>query len=421
MQILQLYTYLAFCLATGNGFALHYRSVPPSGIKAPPQVSRETTESLLKIMREKILGDNEAELGRYLSAERDALLALEAQLEANEMEFACEAAIEAHFYSSVSSCIQQSTNGFDPFRICKYAELVKEDTMSYISDISTKLLDFTDETYMAETLTQVIELSLWGTRDEVLELSPKPELSAAEKNAAAFGNNPEFAVPEEKKRRITPSMKKAMFSNVLQDNRRFIQRETSSMDVDSVSKVVNFLIKSRGEGGGEAHIVTDKVGHGLISDLLLGHILLSLGICSFVNYHCRPYSSGSVLSATSADVSGTIEQMADPTQGGDLWNVRHFGEALRRHVVTGEMRIEEDEFWCDIHVPMSEMPDHLADRFRGAVCTFVKGDSSYHRMLGDVDWPEGSPAQDMLSYWPSPLCILRTRGAHGSVTLVEEY
>ena len=67
------------------------------------------------------------------------------------------------------------------------------------------------------------------------------------------------------------------------------------------------------------------------------------------------------------------------------------------------------------------MPDHLADRFRGAVCTFVKGDSSYHRMLGDVDWPEGSPAQDMLSYWPSPLCILRTRGAHGAVTLVEEY
>ena len=133
--------------------------------------------------------------------------------------------------------MNQSVNGFDPFRVCKYKELVKEETMSYISDISAKLLDFTDETFLAETLGQVIELSLWGTRDEVLELSPKPELSAAEKTVA-FGNNPEFVVPEEKKRRVTPSMKKSMFSNVLQDNRRFIQREHSSVDVDSVSKVV---------------------------------------------------------------------------------------------------------------------------------------------------------------------------------------
>ena len=31
----------------------------------------------------------------------------------------------------------------------------------------------------------------------------------------------------------------------------------------------------------------------------------------------------SVLSVTSTDLSGTIEQIADPTKGGDLWNVRH--------------------------------------------------------------------------------------------------
>lgn len=406
------FIFLALFVTRSFGFAgLSCRSGPGGASRG------ETTEALVKIMEENILGDNDDELSRYLPAEKEALLNLKAQVEANEQDSESAAALEALFYSSVAACVNQSVNGFDPFRVCKYKELVKEETMSYISDISAKLLDFTDETFLAETLAQVIELSLWGTRDEVLELSPKPQLSAAEKNAAAFGNNPEFVVPEEKKRRVTPSMKKSTFSNVLHDNRRFIQREPSSVD-----DVVTFLTKIRAEGEEEreVHIVTDRVGHGLISDLLLGHILLSLGVCSSVSYHCRPYSSGSVLSVTSTDLSGTIEQIADPTKGGDLWNVRHFGEALRRHVVTGQMSIETDSFWCDLHVPMSQMPNQLMEKFKGACCTFVKGDSAYARMLGDVDWPEETAPQDMLSYWPSPLCVLRTRGDRGAVTLVED-
>lgn len=409
--------YLVAFLTAVCGLPLKHVTAPPSARLPREFPSAGTLDRLKGVLRERVLGDNRVELSRYLPYEKEELLSLESRLEAKMTEFASDTAFESNFYLTVSSCVNQSMNGFDPFRSCKFSELVREETQSYITDISTKMLDFTDETLMTETLEQVLELCLWGTRKEILELSPKPALSAVERNAAAFGNNPEFTVQE---RKITPRMKKTMFNNALRDNRRLIQRDPSSMDVDSVTHVSDFLqnmLKEDGER--EVHIITDKVGHGLVADLLLGHVLLSLNICSLVSYHCRPYSSGNVLSVTGADVSGTIEQMADPTKGRDLWNVRHFGEALRRHVVTGQMRIEVDDFWCATHMPLWEIPDHLAKKFEEGACTFVKGDDTYRRMLGDIDWPEGSSPQDMLSYWPSSLCVLRTRGARGAVTLME--
>ena len=318
-----------------EGLHLTHRGELPLKRKAPIPPNEDTLNELKGILRKRVLDDNQMEFSQYLKDEKEALLALEAGLEDKLQKFASGLAFEADFYASISSSVKQSSNGFDPFRVCKFSELVREETKCYISDISTKLLDFTDETLMTETLEQVLELSLWGTRREILDLSPKPELSAAEKNAAAFGNNVQFAVSEEKKRRMSPKMKKAMFNNVLQDNQRLIYKNFASVDTDSIYQVVEFLRSIRfdetslaNEDNRKVHIITDKAGHGLVADLLLGHVLLCLNICSSVSYHCRPYSSGSVLSVTGADISGTIEEMADPQKGGDLWNVRHFGEAL---------------------------------------------------------------------------------------------
>ena len=39
---------------------------------------------------------------------------------------------------------------------------------------------------------------------------------------------------------------------------------------------------------------------------------------------------------------------------------------------------------------------------------FVKGDANYRRLLGERQWPLGTLAADILSYWPVPVCALRT-------------
>ena len=38
----------------------------------------------------------------------------------------------------------------------------------------------------------------------------------------------------------------------------------------------------------------------------------------------------------------------------------------------------------------------------------MKGDANYRRLLGEREWPLDSPASDILSYWPVPVCALRT-------------
>ena len=83
---------------------------------------------------------------------------------------------------------------------------------------------------------------------------------------------------------------------MLRENRRFIQNEAYAPETDVLTKVVSFLCDVRASGGGEparaVHIVTENVGHGLIADLLLGHMLLSLNIAAKVHYHSKPFSCG---------------------------------------------------------------------------------------------------------------------------------
>ena len=65
----------------------------------------------------------------------------------------------------------------------------------------------------------------------------------------------------------------------------------------------------------------------------------------------------------------------------------------------------EDLFWCR-PTAMWDMPDSIQDRLAGSLTTFVKGDANYRRLLGEREWPLDTPAADVLSYWPVPVCAL---------------
>ena len=90
-----------------------------------------------------------------------------------------------------------------------------------------------------------------------------------------------------------------------------------------------------------------------------------------------------------------------------MWSVRHFGDALRRHVFTGKFEFIDDPWWCE-PTPFWDMPEHIQERLAGSKMVFVKGDANYRRLLGERDWPLDTPAADILSYWPVPVCALRT-------------
>ena len=54
------------------------------------------------------------------------------------------------------------------------------------------------------------------------------------------------------------------------------------------------------------------------------------------------------------------------------------------------------------------MPLHIQQRLAGSSLCVVKGDANYRRLLGEREWPLDMPAKDILSYWPVPVCALRT-------------
>ena len=85
--------------------------------------------------------------------------------------------------------------------------------------------------------------------------------------------------------------------------------------------------------------------------------------------------------------------------------------------MSGEFVLEDsDLFWADLAAPLHEMPHSLQEGFNDAACTFVKGEAMYRRMLGNFDWnAAGCTTPEALSYWPGPLCVLRTVGNRGAI------
>lgn len=126
--------------------------------------------------------------------------------------------------------------------------------------------------------------------------------------------------------------------------------------------------------------------------------------------YCVEAYAGDLLSVTTADLLGTIGVLADPTKS-DVWSLRHFGEAIAKHILEGEIIIESDKFWSQ-PTPLWKLPGHLQDSFKISDLVIVKGERLFSRCLGHTDIFESESLnciQDIVAqYWVqgAPLGIL---------------
>ena len=109
-----------------------------------------------------------------------------------------------------------------------------------------------------------------------------------------------------------------------------------------------------------------------------------------------------VSDATTADSLETIGFLKDAGRG-----TAELGTLLDGYVKSGKFEFVDDLFWCH-PTPFWDMPDHIQERLSGSKMVFVKGDANYRRLLGERQWPLDTKAADVLSYWPVPVCALRT-------------
>jgi hypothetical protein len=151
-------------------------------------------------------------------------------------------------------------------------------------------------------------------------------------------------------------------------------------------------------------IVVDNAGYEIFTDLVLGHVLLSMACCTKVIFHTKSHPTF-VSDATTLDCEETIATLLASPKA----ETRALGASFSSHVSSGSFAFESDAFFCQ-PPPFWCMPPRVEAKFRLECMTFVKGDANYRRLIGDCDWGPKSTAtaEQVLSYWPGSVCALRT-------------
>jgi hypothetical protein len=166
------------------------------------------------------------------------------------------------------------------------------------------------------------------------------------------------------------------------------------------------------DGTGPLHVVVDNAGTELTLDLVLvDFVLHELGVPVVLHVKTHPTF---VSDATAADVYGFLgaSRGALPVQRGlrvrdadaevGAWAAR-----LRRALEAGTLEVAEHPFWTGPE-SLWDLPAELVARFRNARLVLLKGDANYRRAVGDAVWPVDASFADVTTYFPAPLCALRT-------------
>lgn len=187
------------------------------------------------------------------------------------------------------------------------------------------------------------------------------------------------------------------FANVLEIGKNMILAN----DINHLCRYVDQLPPTRMD------IVVDNAGFELFCDLCLADFLISSEIASQVHLQLKAHPTF-VSDAMSKDVSHTIHFLQTTrTQDGQESPTSALGNRWADYVATGRWVLTEHFFWVQPQA-MWEMPNALKMELSNSALVFVKGDANYRRLLGERHWDFDTPFNDVLCYFPAPICALRT-------------
>ena len=170
---------------------------------------------------------------------------------------------------------------------------------------------------------------------------------------------------------------------------------------DDTETVVAILFASS-KNPRQVDLVADNAGFELMADLLVGDFLLSSGLADELHLHLKAHPTF-VSDATASDFEETITFLKKNPASALQAMAARFSQAL----AAGRLHLHTDSFWTS-PLPAWEMPPDLVAHFSCSSMVFVKGDANYRRLLGDLHWPFHTPFSKILTYFPAPVCALRT-------------
>jgi len=266
-------------------------------------------------------------------------------------------AITEYFASPTAEAI-------DPFESQKRHSLAK--AITSIRQVSIKLENFLtlsaerNEQWQA-ALRHLLYLNLWGNRMD-LSFAPK-EVGKLEQQV------------------LDPKLKQ---SQIILDDTGLIVNKISSF----YHKRIDFIV--------------DNSGFELVSDLFVIDFLLTSDAAEVVCLHLKSHPIF-VSDAMIKDVHYTLNFLANDKDA----TVKALGMRLQKYLASGRLILTDHLFWT---APLffRDMPEALQQELSQSDLVFIKGDANYRRLVGDYHWPQNSDFQNIVSYFPSALAVLRT-------------
>lgn len=171
--------------------------------------------------------------------------------------------------------------------------------------------------------------------------------------------------------------------------------------VDHSGAVIDHLLKGQ-DRPAQVDFIVDNAGFELVCDLMLVDFLLNGRLVSTVTLNLKAYPTY-ISDALIADVTETLRFLAavpDPA-------VKALAGRLSARLKDGRLILKEDYFWNSPLV-FWQMPEALRAQLAQSHLVVSKGDANYRRFLGDLRWDYATPFNQVVSYFPAPLVLLRT-------------
>eukprot|EP00602_Paraphysomonas_sp_CaronLab_P002174 CAMPEP_0185027828 /NCGR_PEP_ID=MMETSP1103-20130426/13085_1 /TAXON_ID=36769 /ORGANISM="Paraphysomonas bandaiensis, Strain Caron Lab Isolate" /LENGTH=414 /DNA_ID=CAMNT_0027561973 /DNA_START=15 /DNA_END=1259 /DNA_ORIENTATION=- len=290
---------------------------------------------------------------------------------------------EFYFYRRVVDAVDYFSTSFDPFKQQKLNGLT-----SSLGDFENLAHVWSTASQSAATVRECISFgiltSLWGNRND-LSLWPADMDTAP---TSSHAHDPSFSLALGSVYETLPSI----LDNHLEAVTEYLAVRSIPNDHTGDDLIVN--------------IIVDNAGCELLSDLFLGHILLSVGAASRVIFRTKAHPTF-VSDATSEDCEQTVALLCGSSAEMDTQQHAHaMGQLWREHLLAGRFVFAEDGFWCQ-PTGFKDMPPRVRDLLSGSQLVIVKGDANYRRLLDDRLWPYCTPFSRIVGYSDTPLCALR--------------
>ena len=191
------------------------------------------------------------------------------------------------------------------------------------------------------------------------------------------------------------------------DTSRLQAGAESSIIVNNSDVVVKKLMISK-----NVHIIADNYGFEILCDLVLSDLLISSDDSRVVTIHCKdmPY----FVSDTSVC---DIKRMISNYLKTDLTiNLRN---RLLAALESGRLVLRDDPFWASPS-DFRSLPENITKMLSESDLTFLKGDLNYRKLVSDRHWLRSTLFEEVVSYFPSPLCALRTNKSEVCVGIPED-